>query len=87
MEAPVEEYEPMLQEQHVDAPAAEQLPAEHILQPDALEVPEFVTVPAYPGAQIVHAETDILPVADPVVQIPEGQRVQDVDPYEPAGHD
>ena len=50
------------------------------MQPDALIVPAFVTVPAYPGAQIVHADTDILPVAEPEVRIPTGHDVHDDEP-------
>jgi hypothetical protein len=44
-----------------------------MVQPDALSVPGLMIVPAYPGAQIVHEETDILPVDNTVV--PEGQGV------------
>ena len=57
-----------------------------IEQPAAFIVPGFVTVPAYPGAQMVQEETDVLPVEEPVVKIPTGQVVHEVDPYEPAGH-
>ena len=34
------------------------------MQPDALEVPGFVTVPAKPGAHTLQAATEVLPVAD-----------------------
>ena len=47
------------------------------MHPAALLVPDPVTVPAYPGAQIVQAEMEILPVEDPVVVIPTGQEVQE----------
>ena len=58
------------QEVQMDAPAPANEPAAHALHPAEFTVPEFVTVPAYPGAQMVQAETDILPVADPVVGPP-----------------
>ena len=77
------------QEVQMDAPAEGYEPAEQALHPDEFIVPEFVTVPAYPGAQMVHAETDVLPVADPVVDIPTGQDAQMDDPaieYEPTAH-
>jgi hypothetical protein len=34
-------------------------------------------VPAYPGAQIVQAEMEILPIAELVEEIPLGQAVQE----------
>jgi hypothetical protein len=46
-------------------------------------------VPAYPGAQIVQAETDVLPVAEPVVDTPVGQVEQEAAPedeYFPEEH-
>ena len=49
-------------------------------QPAAWTVPEFITLPAYPGAQIVHAETDVPPVDEPVVYIPVGQGLQEDEP-------
>jgi hypothetical protein len=41
-------------------------------QPAALADPPCVTVPVYPGAQIVQAETDTWPVSGDV-EMPEGQ--------------
>lgn len=55
-------------------------PAAHALHPVALVVPGFVIFPAYPGAQMVHAETDVLPGDEPVVNMPDGQEVQEVAP-------
>ncbi len=50
--------------------------------------PIFVMTPAYPGAQIVHAETiDVPPVNNPVEG--DGQEVQEVAPedeYRPTAH-
>ncbi len=46
-------------------------------------------MPAYPGAQIVQAETEVLPVANPVVDTPVGHEEQEVAPseeYFPEGH-
>ena len=77
------------QEVQMDAPAPAYEPAAHALHPAEFTVPEFVTVPAYPGAQMEQAETDVLPVADPVVEIPAGQDVQMDDPafeYELTAH-
>ena len=70
----------------MEEPAAANVPAAQIVQPDALVVPAFVTVPANPGAQIVHADTDVLPEAEPEVKIPTGQEVHEEVPYDPAGH-
>lgn len=60
------------------------------MQPDALVVPGFVTVPAKPGAQIVQAEMDVLPVKESVVDMPVGHVEQNdapaADLYEPAVH-
>ena len=67
-------------EVQIDAPAPAYEPAAHEVHPAEFVVPEFVTVPAYPGAQMVQAATDVLPVADPVVEIPTGQDVQMDDP-------
>ena len=53
-----------------------------MVHPAALSVPGFVTVPAYPGAQIVQAETDVLPADDPVVVTPAGHAMQDDEPEE-----
>ena len=39
---------------------------------EALSVPEFAIVPKKPGAHAVHAATDVLPVALPVVVTPAG---------------
>jgi hypothetical protein len=61
----------------VDALANAYLPRGQIVQPAALLVPDPVTDPAYPGAQIVQSETEILPVAEPVVEIPLGQDVHE----------
>ena len=58
-------------------------------QPAALAVPELVTVPAKPGAQMVQAATEVLPAAKPVVEMPRGQAVQLAAPapaYKPAAH-
>jgi hypothetical protein len=48
-------------------------------------------MPAKPGRQIVQADTDVLPVDNPVVEKPEGHDVHDDEPAEdeklPAGHD
>ncbi len=38
-----------------EAPASEYLPAAQAVQPAAVAVPLFLTVPEKPGAQIVHA--------------------------------
>ena len=35
---------------------------------------------------MVQEEMDVAPVEEPVVKIPTGQAVHEVDPYEPAGH-
>ena len=59
------------------APAEETLPAGQMVHPEALIDPGFVIVPAYPGAQIVQAETDVLPADDPVVVTPVGHAIQD----------
>ena len=67
---------PIGQDVQDDEPAEEYDPAEQIIHPAALYVPEFVTNPAYPGAQIEHAETDELP--NPDVVIPRGQDVHEV---------
>ena len=52
-------------------------------------MPAFVTVPAYPGAQMVQEEMDVLPVEEPVVEMPVGHNVHDVAPdeaeYDPGG--
>ena len=65
-------------------------PAEHAVHPAAFTVPGFIIVPAYPGAQIEQAETDVLPVKESVVNMPVGHEIQDVEPaadlYEPAAH-
>jgi hypothetical protein len=61
-----------------------------MVQPDALTVPGLMIVPAYPGAQIVHEDTDVLPVDESVVEIPRGHGVHVVAPadeYVPAGQD
>ena len=58
---------PTGQEVHVDAPTPAYAPAGQSEHPPALTVPGSVTVPAYPGAQMVHAETEVLPVEEPVV--------------------
>ena len=50
--------------------------------PVALPVPTFLILPAYPGAQIVHAETESLPVDELLVQIPKGHDVQEDEPTE-----
>ena len=47
--------------------AATYEPTAHVVQPAAAAVPLPVTVPAEPGAQIVHAVTSELPAAEPVV--------------------
>ena len=60
-----------------DALAREYFPRPQIVQPAAPLVPDPVTDPAYPGAQIVQSETEILPVAEPVVEIPLGQDVHE----------
>lgn len=59
------------------APAKEKEPLEHSKQPAAFTVPGFVTLPAKPGAQIVHAEIDVLPVVELVVKVPYGQLLHD----------
>ena len=65
---PLDDVEiPEGQDVQLDAPAPAYEPAGQIVQPAALTVPEFITIPAYPGAQIVHAETEGLPVDEPVV--------------------
>jgi hypothetical protein len=62
-----------------NAPAADLYePAAHALHPAAFTVPGFVIVPVYPGAQLVHAETDELPT--PVVNMPNGHVEHGVDP-------
>ena len=58
------------------APAAAKLAPEQLEQPAAFTVPAPVTEPENPGAQMVHAATDVLPVAEPVVYVPTGQAVQ-----------
>ena len=45
----------------------------------AYRVPGFTTTPAEPGAQSVQAAMDALPVTPPVVEIPKGHGVQDVE--------
>ena len=52
---------------HEAAPAAAYWPAGQAAQPAALAEPPPETVPAKPGAQMVQAETDVLPSAEPVV--------------------
>ena len=52
------------------------MPTAQVVQPAALTVPLPVTVPAVPGAQIVHAVTSALPAAEPVVKMFAGQAVQ-----------
>jgi hypothetical protein len=54
------------------------VPTAQVVQPAAPTVPLPVTVPAVPGAQIVHAETLALPAAEPVVKMFAGQAVQPV---------
>jgi hypothetical protein len=46
-----------------------------MVQPDALTVPGLMIVPAYPGRQIVHEETDVLPVDNALIEKPEGHDV------------
>jgi hypothetical protein len=88
--APSEDmYLPAGQDEQNLTPAEEKLPAKQIIQPEALIVPGSLTVPAYPGAQIVQAETDVLPVAEPVVVTPVGQVEQEAAPedeYRPTAH-
>ena len=43
-------------------------------------MPAFVTIPAYPGAQMVHAKTDVPPEDEPVVDNPVGQDIQEDEP-------
>ena len=62
--------------EHATAPASEKVPALQAAQPAEEAVPGLVTVPAKPGAQIVHAATEVLLVCDAVVVMPEGQLVQ-----------
>jgi hypothetical protein len=62
-----EEKLPPGQREHVVEPASEKLPDGHDEHPDAIIVPGSVTEPAYPGAQIVHAETESLPVDELLV--------------------
>ena len=64
----------------------ENLPRGHMVHPAALAVPEPVTVPAYPAAQIVHADTDVLPEEDVVIPTGHGKQVEDpLAIYEPTG--
>ena len=58
-----------------EAPAPEYVPDGQIEQPAAASVPGLVTAPAQPGAQIVQAATEVLPVCEPVVYVPVGQAV------------
>jgi hypothetical protein len=46
------------------------------VQPAAATVPGLVTAPEKPGAQTVHAATDVLPAAEPEVQTPAGHVTQ-----------
>jgi hypothetical protein len=68
----------------VAVPPSENVAGPHARQPAADAVPGLVTAPANPGAQVVQAETDVLPVAKPVVVIPAGQLEQLVEPDEDA---
>ena len=52
------------------------MPTAQVVQPAALTVPPPVTVPAVPGAHIVHAATLAVPAAEPVVKMFAGQAVQ-----------
>jgi len=70
--------------EHVAAPASEKVPAPQAAQPAALSVPGLVTAPAKPGAQIVHAATEVLLVCEAVVVMPGGQLVQLVELAEAA---
>ena len=72
--------EPVGQEEHEEVPPKLYVFGAQTVQPDAVIVPAFVTVPEYPGAQIVHADTDALPIAEPEVKIPTGQDVHDDEP-------
>ena len=54
-----------------EAPASEYLPAAQAVQPAALAVPLFLTVPAKPAAHCVHAVAAVLPAL--VVVMPVGQ--------------
>jgi hypothetical protein len=65
--------------EQVAAPAREVVPAAQEEQ-EALSVPEFATTPKKLGAHAVHAATDVLPVAPPVVVTPTGHAVQDAAP-------
>ena len=72
----------------VEAPASANLPAAQAVQPAAVAVPLFVTVPAKPGAQIVHADT-LVSAAPGAEVMPVGQLVQVEAPaaeYEPVAH-
>ena len=60
--------------EQVAAPAGEVVPAAQEEQ-EALSVPEFATVPKKLGAHTVHAATEALPVAPPVVVTPAGHAV------------
>jgi hypothetical protein len=74
---------------HVVLPAAEYVPIAHAEHPAAFTVPASVTSPAYPGAQVVHEDTDVAPVAAPAVKTPVGHAVQNRASsleYEPAAH-
>ena len=67
-ELPLADVEiPEGQEVQLVEPTPAYAPAGQSEHPPALTVPGFVTVPAYPGAQMVHAETDVLPAEEPVV--------------------
>jgi hypothetical protein len=50
-------------------------PAAHALHA-AFVAPGFLIVPVYPGAQMVHEETDVLPRDEPVVNVPVGHEIQ-----------
>ena len=73
-------YDPAGHVEQLDASARAYEPALQAVQPRAAVDPAFVTVPANPGAQIVHAETDVLPRSEPAVEMPVGQAVQLVAP-------
>ncbi len=52
------------------------MPAAHLRQPDAAHVPERVTVPANPGAHVVHSVTKAAPALEPEVVMPKGHGEQ-----------
>ena len=56
------------------AAVAVHTPFGHAAQPVALAVPGLATAPYVPGAQTVHAITEVLPAC--TVQTPDGQLVQ-----------